>query len=134
MLYLVRKLDASIIINNDIEIKVIGLQRNLAKLSITSPKNTKVFKKTTSELDLKTNEHNSKPFLRLSPQSNEENDLVNQHIALEINASIIINDYTEVKLVEVKRTSIKLGIAFPPEVSVLRKEIHDKIANQTASL
>ncbi|AEI88619.1 MAG: sRNA-binding carbon storage regulator CsrA [Candidatus Midichloria mitochondrii] len=45
MLYLVRKLDQSIIINNNISIKVIEINRNSVKLGITFPKGCTVLRK-----------------------------------------------------------------------------------------
>jgi carbon storage regulator len=45
MLYLVRKLDESIIVNNDIEINVVEIKRNSVKLGITFPKTASVLRK-----------------------------------------------------------------------------------------
>jgi carbon storage regulator len=40
---------------------------------------------------------------------------------------VIINDNVEVTVIEVRGKSIKLGFTFPPEVSVLRREIYERI-------
>jgi carbon storage regulator len=45
MLYLIRKLEESIIINNDIEIKVIEIKRNYVKLGLQFPKSCSVLRK-----------------------------------------------------------------------------------------
>ncbi|HAR61947.1 MAG: carbon storage regulator [Candidatus Margulisiibacteriota bacterium] len=45
MLVLSRKLDQSIIVNDNIEIKVIEIKDNIVKLGITAPKNIPVFRK-----------------------------------------------------------------------------------------
>lgn len=41
--------------------------------------------------------------------------------------SIIINNDIELKVVEIKGKSVKLGFTFPKGASVLRKELYDKI-------
>ena len=49
--------------------------------------------------------------------------------------SIIINNNIELKVVEIKGKSVKLGFDFPKGASVLRKELYDKIMaeNKAAS-
>ncbi len=44
--------------------------------------------------------------------------------------SIIINDAIELTVVEIKGRSIKLGFTFPPDASILRKELYEKIKQQ----
>lgn len=44
--------------------------------------------------------------------------------------SVVINNTIEVKIVEVKNKNARLGFDFPPECSVLRKEIHDHIIEE----
>ncbi|PIR37614.1 MAG: carbon storage regulator [Alphaproteobacteria bacterium CG11_big_fil_rev_8_21_14_0_20_39_49] len=41
--------------------------------------------------------------------------------------SIIINNNIELKVIEIKGKSVKLGFNFPKGASVLRKELYDKI-------
>lgn len=50
------------------------------------------------------------------------------YLVRKLDESIIINNNIEVKVIEIKRNSVKLGFNFPSTASVLRKEIHDKIA------
>lgn len=45
MLVLSRREDESIIINDDIEIKVIGIKQDQVKIGIVAPKNVKIFRK-----------------------------------------------------------------------------------------
>jgi carbon storage regulator len=49
--------------------------------------------------------------------------------------SIIINNDIELKVIEIKGKSVKLGFDFPKGCSVLRKELYDKIMaeNKAAS-
>ncbi len=47
--------------------------------------------------------------------------------------SIIINGDIELVVVEVSGKSVKLGFAFPPSASVLRKEVFDRIADENKS-
>ena len=44
--------------------------------------------------------------------------------------TIVINDNIEVTVIEVKGRAVKLGFTFPPEATVLRKEIHEKILRE----
>lgn len=48
--------------------------------------------------------------------------------------AIIINQTIEVKVIEVRGKTVKLGFAFPPEASVLRAEVVEQVkeANQCA--
>ena len=55
------------------------------------------------------------------------------YLVRKLNESIIINNDIEIKVVEIKRNTVKLGITFPSDSTVLRKEIHDRIAEENAS-
>ncbi len=48
--------------------------------------------------------------------------------------AVIINQTIEVKVIEVRGRTVKLGFAFPPDASVLRAEVVEQIreANQSA--
>jgi carbon storage regulator len=48
-------------------------------------------------------------------------------ISRKVDESIIINNNIELKVLEVKGRTVKLGFSFPKEASVLRKELYDKI-------
>lgn len=50
------------------------------------------------------------------------------YLSRKIGESIVINNNIELTVVEVRGKSVKIGFNFPPEASVLRKEIHDKIS------
>jgi carbon storage regulator len=49
------------------------------------------------------------------------------YLTRKVGESVVINDNVEVTVIEVRGKSIKLGFTFPPEVSVLRREIYDRI-------
>ncbi|MBK18601.1 MAG: carbon storage regulator [Rhodospirillaceae bacterium] len=57
------------------------------------------------------------------------------YLTRKVGESVVINDNIEVTVVEVRGRSIKLGFEFPPEISVLRRELYDKIQaeNQAAA-
>ncbi|MGI9490898.1 MAG: carbon storage regulator [Geminicoccaceae bacterium] len=48
--------------------------------------------------------------------------------------AVIINQTIEVKVIEVRGRTVKLGFTFPPDASVLRAEVVDQVkeANQSA--
>jgi len=49
------------------------------------------------------------------------------YLTRKIGESVMINDTIEVTVVEVRGKSIKLGFTFPQDVSVLRREIFDRV-------
>lgn len=52
------------------------------------------------------------------------------YLMRKVGQSIIINNNIEVQVIEVKGKNVKLGFTFPPDSSVLRKEIHDNVKEQ----
>lgn len=56
------------------------------------------------------------------------------YLSRKVGESVIINNSIELTVVEVRGKTAKIGFTFPPEVTVLRKEIHEKItqANKDA--
>jgi carbon storage regulator len=52
------------------------------------------------------------------------------YLTRKIGESVIINDEIEVTVVDIRGKSIKLGFNFPPDASVLRREIHDRIQEE----
>ena len=49
------------------------------------------------------------------------------YLSRKLGESIVINNTIELTVVEVRGKTVKLGFVFPPEATVLRKEIYDKI-------
>ena len=47
--------------------------------------------------------------------------------------AIVINDDIELTVVEVRGRMTKLGFTFPPNASVLRRELHDRIKSQSVT-
>lgn len=52
------------------------------------------------------------------------------YLSRKIGESIVINNSIELTVVEVRGKSVKIGFSFPADVTVLRKEIHDKIMEE----
>ena len=52
------------------------------------------------------------------------------YLTRKLGQSIIINNTIEVKVIEVRGKNVKLGFEFPPEASVLRKEVHDSVREE----
>jgi carbon storage regulator len=48
-------------------------------------------------------------------------------LSRKIGESIVINNSIELTVIEVRGKTVKLGFDFPPDATVLRKEIYDKI-------
>lgn len=57
------------------------------------------------------------------------------YLSRKVGESVIINNSIELTVVEVRGKTAKIGFTFPSDVTVLRKEIHDKVtqANKEAS-
>lgn len=49
------------------------------------------------------------------------------YLSRKLGESIVINNAIELTVIEVRGKTVKLGFVFPPEATVLRKEIYDKI-------
>lgn len=49
------------------------------------------------------------------------------YLSRKIGESIVINNTIELTVIEVRGKTVKIGFNFPPEASVLRKEIWEKI-------
>ncbi len=47
--------------------------------------------------------------------------------------AVIINNAIEVRVVEVRGRSVKLGFVFPPDASVLREEVYRQIEAENAA-
>ena len=58
------------------------------------------------------------------------------YLTRKIGESVIINDNIEVTVIDIRGKSIKLGFTFPPEATVLRREIFERIRaeNEKAGL
>jgi carbon storage regulator len=52
------------------------------------------------------------------------------YLSRKVGESIVINNNIEMTVVEVRGRTVKIGFTFPPDASVLRKEIFDKIREQ----
>lgn len=51
-------------------------------------------------------------------------------ITRKLNESVIINNNIELKVLEIKGKSVKIGFDFPKSSTVLRKELYDKILEE----
>ena len=52
------------------------------------------------------------------------------YLTRKVGEAIIINENIELTVVEVRGKTAKLGITFPPEATVLRKELHERIKQE----
>lgn len=52
------------------------------------------------------------------------------YLTRKVGEAIIINENIELTIVEVRGKTAKLGITFPPEATVLRKELHERIKQE----
>ena len=52
------------------------------------------------------------------------------YLVRKLDQSIVINNNINIKVVEINKNSVKLGITFPKGYTVLRKEIFDSIAEE----
>ncbi len=49
------------------------------------------------------------------------------YLSRKIGESIVINNSIELTVIEVRGKTVKLGFVFPPDATVLRKEIYEKV-------
>lgn len=55
------------------------------------------------------------------------------YLTRKVGQSVVINDTIEVSVVAVRGKSVKLGFTFPPDVSVLRQEVHQRIQEENVA-
>jgi carbon storage regulator len=49
------------------------------------------------------------------------------YLSRKIGESIVVNNSIEITVIEIRGKTVKLGFDFPPDATVLRKELYDKI-------
>lgn len=49
------------------------------------------------------------------------------YLSRKLGESVVINNAIELTVIEVRGKTVKLGFVFPPDATVLRKEIYDKV-------
>lgn len=52
------------------------------------------------------------------------------YLSRKVGESIVINNSIELTVMEVRGKAVKLGFLFPPDATVLRKEIYDKVTEE----
>ena len=55
------------------------------------------------------------------------------YLTRKIGESIVINDDIEITVVDVRGKSIKLGLTFPSDASVYRREVYERIQAEKAA-
>ncbi len=65
--------------------------------------------------------------VRPNGNSNETQAKRVLYLTRKVGETIVINDEIRVTVVEIRGKSIKLGFTFPPDVSVLREELYERI-------
>jgi carbon storage regulator len=56
------------------------------------------------------------------------------YLTRKIGESIVINDDIEITVIEIRGKSVKLGLTFPSEVSVYRREVYERIQAERGQL
>lgn len=58
------------------------------------------------------------------------------YLTRRVGEAVVINNAIEVRVVEVRGRSVKLGFVFPADASILREEVHLELrrANEEAAL
>ncbi|GGB25720.1 hypothetical protein GCM10011505_03660 [Tistrella bauzanensis] len=49
------------------------------------------------------------------------------YLTRKVGEAVIINDEIEVTVVEVRGKTVRLGLAFPADATVLRREVYDRV-------
>jgi carbon storage regulator len=52
------------------------------------------------------------------------------YLTRKIGESVMLNENVEITVISVRGRTVKLGFVFPAEVSVLRREIYDRIQEE----
>ena len=122
MLYLTRKPPESIIINYSIEMILDKVSGDIARLGIvflpTDPNNSPP---ASGPLHISFGlDKIVLPSLKLNPL------FPAIYVSTKIGETIKINDSVTISVQEIQRQTVKFGFEFPPEVSILRRELWEK--------
>ncbi len=52
------------------------------------------------------------------------------YLTRKVGESVMINGSIEVTVIEVRGRSVRLGFTFPPDATVLRREIYDRVQEE----
>ncbi len=55
------------------------------------------------------------------------------YLTRKVGESVVINDTIELTVVAVRGKSAKLGFTFPPDATVLRKELYERIREENVA-
>jgi carbon storage regulator len=55
------------------------------------------------------------------------------YLSRKVGESIVVNNTVVMTVTEVKGKSVKIGFSFPADVSILRKEVYDRISAENAA-
>jgi carbon storage regulator len=55
------------------------------------------------------------------------------YLSRKVGESIVVNNTIIMTVTEVKGKSVKIGFSFPADVSILRKEIYDRISEENVA-
>jgi len=55
------------------------------------------------------------------------------YLSRKVGEAIVINNSIELTVMEVRGKTVKLGFVFPPDATVLRKEIYDKVTAENVA-
>jgi carbon storage regulator len=50
------------------------------------------------------------------------------YLSRKVGESIVINNNITMTVTEVRGRTVKIGFSFPPDATILRKEVHDRIS------
>lgn len=51
-------------------------------------------------------------------------------LSRKLDESIIIDDHIEIKIIDIKENSVRIGISAPKNIPVFRKEVFDEIRDE----
>lgn len=124
MLVLTRQRDQSIMIGDDIEIKVVSIGGCDVRLGITAPTKIAVHRKEVYDRIKAGKPPAAKDDFNQADSKKSGGMLV---LTRELDETVMIGGDISIKITDIRDNKVRLGISAPQKISVHRKEVYDAI-------
>ena len=135
MLVLARRCGQSIMVGDEIKVAIVDIRGDKVKLEITAPKHLPIDRQETRGSTNMAKYNNDVDELTYAnePIDNRINHCRGKDYVTVLHRRhrepLVIGDEIEVVIVNVGRGNVRLGIAAPRNIPILRQEIYDAMAN-----
>jgi carbon storage regulator CsrA len=136
MLVLSRQINESIMIGDDVEVKITNIQKNNIEIQITHPKEVPVYPAEDYSLikKCKADQKDEKLERQVAAIKKKWDNLNESRITRKLDESIRIGDDVEIVVIDIRFLEsifkARVGITAPKNISIHRREIYDAIQRE----